>query len=180
MNDDLKAYVDGELPPDAAERLRGRLAADPELRDEEAAFQRLSAELRRLPEPPTVGREATLAAIGRKRTFPVLSWSFALAGCAAVLVVASGLSRRDGGWRTVDYRPARAARPYAAVEASIPAVRRAAFIRYVHDLGGEVRRDGDGLRAFYPESSHDRVVRRFLLPDDLPWPADGLRIRLEP
>ena len=65
-------------------------------------------------------------------------------------------------------------------EATIPAVRRKAFVRYVRSLGGEVRRDGDGLRAFYPSAAHEGVKRRFLLPDALPWPTDGLRVRFAP
>ena len=176
MNDDLKAYVDGELPPDAAERLRAQLERDPDLVREAEAMRDLSASLRGMPQPTAIGREAALASMRGRRPSLVPGWSFALAGCAAVLLIASGLSHRN-------VRPVLmpAELPVAVApsrEASIPAVRREAFIRYVHDLGGEVRKDGDGLRAFYPESSHDRVVRRFLLPEDLPWPADGLRVRL--
>ena len=178
MNDDLKAYVDGELPPDAAERLRRRLEGDPDLLRETEAMRDLSASLKSLPQVRPLGRETALAAINRRRPSLALSWGFALSACTAVVVVAFGLSHRN-------LRPVLvpAELPIATApsrEASIPAVRREAFIRFVRDLGGEVRRDGDGLRAFYPESSHDRVIRRFLLPNDLPWPADGLRVRLAP
>ena len=67
MNDDLKAYVDGELPPDAADRLRANLEADPALALQGEEFQRLSAALRALPEPMPVGQAATLEALARRR-----------------------------------------------------------------------------------------------------------------
>ncbi len=90
MNDDLKAYVDGELPPDAAERLRARLDTEPELALQGEEFRRLSAALRALPEPMPVGQAATLEALARHR--PIWrGWTIALAGCAAVLAAVSTL-----------------------------------------------------------------------------------------
>ncbi len=182
MNDDLKAYVDGELPPDAAERVRAALDADPFLRKEAEALRSLGVALRALPEPEPVGQAATLAALSQRRPLwssPLIRlWGPALAGCAAVLLVASSLARHSVGPPIVPV--VRLIPGNAAAEATIPAVRREAFIRYVRSLGGEVHRDGDGLRAFYPQTAHDDVKRRFLLPGDLAWPTDGLRIRLTP
>ena len=93
MNDDLKAYVDGELPPDAADRLRTRLEADPELALQGEEFRRLSMALRGLPEPMSVGQAATLEALARRRPL-WRGWTLALAGCAAVLAVVSTLPSR--------------------------------------------------------------------------------------
>lgn len=180
MNDDLKAYVDGELPPDAAERLRVALEADPALRQEAEAMRALSTALRRLPEPEPVGQAATLAALGSRRPSLVRGWVFALAGCAAVILVASSLPRIDLQPRPVLATTDKTEAVSPAVEPSIPAVRREAFVRYVRERGGQVRRDGDGLRAFYPESAHESLRRRFLLPDELPWAADGLKVKLTP
>ena len=179
MNDDLKAYIDGELPPDAAERLRDALEADPALRAEEAALRGLTEAIRRMPAPEPVGQAATLAALGGRRPSLVRGWAFALAGCAAVLFLASSLPRPDRRSPVTTTTIERTA-VTSTVEPSIPAVRREAFERYVRERGGQVRRDGDGLRAFYPEGAHEPLKRRFLLPDDLPWPADGLRVRLDP
>lgn len=178
MNDDLKAYVDGELPPEAAQRLRAALDADAVLAQEEATVRALSAALRSLPEPMPVGQAATLAALAQRRPL-WRTWAPALAACLAVLVVASGLVHREAGrWVPAENRGTRSTS--ARVETTIPAVRQGAFERYVRSLGGMVRRDGEGLRAFYPQGAHESLKRRFLLPDDLPWPTDGLRVHLAP
>ena len=176
MNDDLKAYADGELPPDAVARLRAALDADPALRREEETIRSLSVALRSLPAPDPVGRAATLAALQARRPL-WRAWAPALAGCAAVLLIAAALARREASPPivSIDHRQEVVSVP---TDATVPVVRRAAFERYVRSLGGEVRRDGDGLRAFYPQAAHEDVKRRFLLPDDLPWPTDGLRVRL--
>ncbi|GEM_PF-6305573 len=177
MNEDLKAYVDGELPPDAAERLRAALDADPALCAEADALRTLATALRRLPEPEPVGQAATLAALGRRPVALWRSWLPALAACGLLMVVVSGLSRPQGRWVPAGWNPSRA-RGAGPVVATIPAVRRGAFVRYVRASGGQVRRDGAGLRAFYPPSVHEPLKRHFLLPEDLPWPTDGLRVRL--
>ncbi len=175
MSDDLKAYVDGELPADAAERLRRAMEADAGLRADAEALRGLSAALRGLPEPLPVGRAATLAALSARRPL-WRTWTPALAGCAAVLLVASGLNaQRRGPVVPVEHVYSVPATPG---EATIPAVRREAFERMVREMGGQVRPDGDGLRAFYPPAAHERLKARFLLPEDLAWPTDGLRVRL--
>lgn len=176
MNDDLKAYVDGELPPDAAERLRAVLDADPVLAREADALRVLGTALRRLPEPEPVGREATLLAL-RSRPMPLWrSWVPSLAACAAIVFFAAALGRREGRWVPAEYNRAGA----VSIETTIPAIRRDAFVRFVRGRGGQVRWDGAGLRAFYPPAAHGALKRRFLLPNDLPWPTDGLRVRLAP
>lgn len=179
MNDDLKAYVDGELPPDAAERLRTALDADPALAREADALRALGVALRRLPEPDPVGRAATLAALQRRPKPLWRVWAPALAGCAAVLAAVVALPERELGplVRPAGIEGLRKGAP--SVETAIPAVRREAFERFVRQRGGQVRRDGDGLRAFYPSTAHEAVKRRFLLPENLAWPTDGLRVRLE-
>lgn len=177
MNDDLKAYVDGELPPDAAERLRLALERDPVLRAEADALRALSTALRRMPEPEPVGQAATLAALSNRRPLWRV-WTPALAGCAAVLIVALSIQQsRIPSWFPARYHRETLPAP-VSVEATIPAARRESFVRFVRSLGGEVHPDGDGLRAFYPSAAHERLKARFLLPEDLAWPTDGLRVRL--
>ncbi len=179
MNDDLKAYIDGELPPDAAERLREALARDPAMAQEAEDFRRLSTGLRSLPEPEPIGQAATLAALSAPRTPLFRNWGFALAACAGVLFVATWIStapmhspiRPTGG----PQHPI----PAAPVEVQIPSARRDAFIRFIHDRGGMVRPDGDLLLAFYPIGSQDELIRHFSLPENTPWPAEGLRVRFE-
>lgn len=183
MNDDLKAYVDGELPPDAAERIRATLDADPVMRWETEKLRDLGAALRSLPEPEPVGRAATLAALARRRN-PVGGllrlWAPALAGCAALLGLASVMVRPSFHGAILPTGLIRLSSAAAPAEASLPAARRTAFVRYVRSLGGEVHRNGDELRAFYPQAAHEDVKRRFEFPADLPWPTDGLRVRLMP
>ena len=179
MNDDLKAYVDGELPPDAAERLRAALERDPALAHEADALRRLSLSLRRLPEPEPVGQAATLAALGRRREPIFRGWGLALAGCAAVALVAALASNVRVGPRIVPAANVRSVEP-VPVEVSIPAVRRNAFTRFVQKRGGEIHRDALGLRAVYPSSLHIELLQRFELPKETPWAAEGLRVRLEP
>lgn len=191
MNDDLKAYIDGELPPDAAERLREALSQDPALARDAEDFRRLAAGLRALPEPEPVGRAATLAALTARKTPLLRNWSFAFVACAGVLAVAIWVSGRpnrghwipagldprvDGGTTVPPPRPVESAEP---VEVQIPAVRRDAFIRFIHERGGMVRPDGDVLLAFYPIGSQGELISRFSLPDGTPWPAEGLRVRFE-
>jgi len=188
MNDDLKAYIDGELPPDAAERLREALSQDPAMAQQAEVFRRLSSSLRALPEPEPVGQAATLAALSAPRTPLLRNWGFSLAACAAVLCVAVwATSRPNRGpgipikWLHNESSTTRPPSPEPAepVEVKIPAVRREAFIRFIHDRGGMVRPDGDILLAFYPIGSQDELMRRFALPDGTPWPAEGLRVRFE-
>ena len=179
MNDDLKAYIDGELPPDAAERLRAALASDPALRADETALRGLTEAVRAMPAPEPLGKAATLAALSTKRPSLARGWAFALAGCAAVAFVASSLPRLERAPRAFTTTVTKTTTT-STEEPSIPVARRDAFVRYVRERGGQVRRDGDGLRAFYPEGAHDALRRRFLLPEDLAWRADGLRVVLTP
>lgn len=180
MNEDLKAYVDGELPAGAAERLRERLKGDHELVSEEEAVRRLSEALRSLPHPPTRGMQTTLAAVNRPRGWRdpfVRGWAFALVGCAALAIIGVALPH----WRAPRWGLAAHDRPIAArapVTVELPTVRARVFARFVRGRGGYVRWDGAGLRAFYGPDVHEELIRRFDFPTDTPWATDGLRIRL--
>lgn len=179
MNDDLKAYVDGELPPEAAERIRAALERDRELAREAEALREIGACLRSFPEPEPVGQAATLAALTSRRGSFTGNWGFALAACAGVLFVATWVSGvrlrgpvipvRNGDGPRVELPP---------VEVEIPSVRRKAFEKFIQERGGQVRRDGDGLRAFYDPGLQRELIQRFNLPERTPWPAEGLRVRL--
>lgn len=183
MNDDLKAYIDGELPPDAADRLRTALEADAILAREAEEMRQISRCLRAMSEPEPVGQAATLAALTESRPSFLRTWSLSLAACAGVLFVAAWVSgHRDPGKWTLsrDSNEVKSAIPKSEpVEVTIPAVRRDAFIRFVHDRGGMVRPDGDVLLAFYPIESQSEMNRKFALPDDTPWPSEGLRVKFE-
>ena len=181
MNDDLKAYVDGELPPEAADRVRAALERDRDLAQEAEQLQAIGACLRSMPEPEPVGQAATLAALSKRRGSFAGTWGLALAGCAAVLFVATFVSgnRLKGPWiPVINGGQQRTALPPVVVE--IPAVRRKAFEKFIHDRGGQVRHDGDGLRAFYDPSLQRELIEHFELPASTPWPAEGLRVKLTP
>lgn len=180
MNDDLKAYVDGELPPDAADRLRAALEADPDLADELAEFRSLSRALNALPEPEVVGMATTLAALQKGREPLFRNWSLALAGCAAVLAAAAFFATPHVGLTIQQVKRGIAPAETAPVEVTLPTARRNAFTRFVQQRGGEVHRDAEGLRATYSPNVHAEILRRFDLPESTPWPAEGLRVRLEP
>jgi hypothetical protein len=206
MNDDLKAYVDGELPPDAAERLRARLEADPVLAHEGEEFRRLSAALRALPEPEPIGQAATLAALSARQRPIWRGWAVALAGCTAVLLVVSTMPKRAihtgvfvpavfNGEQSLShgqdqvrdqvkstYSPPPAAYRQEAQSIDAPPAplsidRREQFDARVRELGGTTEPEDDGLRATYPESAHAEILREFDLPAATPWQENGVRVR---
>ena len=180
MNDDLKAYVDGELPPDAAERLRARLATDPALALEGEEFRRLSAALRALPEPMPVGQAATIAALANRRPL-WRAWVPALAGCAAALLAVSMLPSRAASAPAVQaavFVHEQGTRKGASPEPAIPSERRAEFASVVKECGGTIKSTADGLIARYPESAHERVLRKFGLPESTAWRSGGIRVRV--
>jgi hypothetical protein len=180
LNDDLKAYVDGELPPEAAERVRAALERDRELAQEAEQLREIGACLRAFPEPEPVGQAATLAALSARRGSFAGTWGFALAACAGVLFVATWVSgtRLNSPWIPI-LKGATLRSELPPVEVDIPSVRQKAFEKFIQERGGQVRKDGDGLRAFYNPSLHREMIQRFNLPEGTPWPAEGLRIRLE-
>ncbi|RYG26831.1 hypothetical protein EON82_01710 [bacterium] len=181
MNDDLKAYVDGELPPDIAERMREALERDRDLALQAEQFRQIGDTLRSFPEPEPVGQAATLAALSAPRGSFGRTWGLALAGCAAVLIGATWVSKGGmrGRWIPIQMPPTQRVE-LPPVEVEIPAARGKAFEKFIQQRGGQVRKDGDGLRAFYDPSLQRELIQRFNLPEGTPWPAEGLRIRLTP
>lgn len=209
MNGDLKAYVDGELPPDAAERLRAALAADPALAREAESIRRLSDALRRLPEPEPVGQRATLAALARPARPLWQVWLPALAGCTVLLLVLAPLQMqaKSAAKRTrlaVYERPASIAAAKSArtlragqddlssdgrspsfVDATkielpiVPLRRRAEAEAFVRSVGGTISVDKGLARARYPQASHERFLEKIGLPKSLHWQAEGVKFRFE-
>ena len=181
MNDDLKAYVDGELPPDAAEKVLAALEHDRELALQAEQFRQISDGLRSFPEPEVVGQAATLAALSVRRGSFGRTWGLALAGCAAVLFVATVFSSRSLRGPIIPVKRGDAQHvELAPVEVEIPAARGKAFEKFIRQRGGQVRKDGDGLRAFYSPSLQRELIQRFSLPEGTPWPAEGLQVKLTP
>jgi hypothetical protein len=88
IRDDLKAYIDGELPPERMEEIRTAAQNDPELQEEISFMVTLGEEIKSVSqEPEVVGLEATLARIQNpKRTF----WSPVLAHPVVSLLVVIG------------------------------------------------------------------------------------------
>jgi hypothetical protein len=162
--------------------MRAALERDRDLAREAEQLREIGACLRSFPEPEPVGQAATLAALSARRGSLLGTWGFALAACTGVLffatvISAGGLRGRwdlAGGWR--HEKP----RTLPAVEVEIPSVRRKAFEKFIHDRGGQVRQDGDDLRAFYDPSLQRELIQRFELPESTPWPAEGLRVKLAP
>jgi hypothetical protein len=82
---DLKAFVDGELPPAQMAEIADAVAKDPALQREVAELRLLSASLRPANVPaPAEGLEATLRALGRAKRPPVWSRIAPLATAFAV------------------------------------------------------------------------------------------------
>lgn len=180
MNDDLKAYVDGELSPEVAEKVRAALERDRDLAREAEQLRQIGACLRSMPEPEPVGQAATLAALSARRGSFAGTWGLALAGCATVLFIATFISgNRISPWINVGTHTGRRVE-LLPVEVEIPSVRRKAFEKFIHDRGGQVRKDGDDLRAFYDPSLQRELIQHFELPESTPWPAEGLRVKLAP
>ncbi len=100
IREDLKAYLDGELPPQRMEEVRAALDADPALREELEFMRLMGFEIKRLAaEPQVTGVEG---AVGRLRGFRWPSFArdrrWVLAGgaltvCVAVVVVSQFAGR---------------------------------------------------------------------------------------
>ena len=92
IREDLKAYLDGELPPERAEVIRLALDKDASLRDEVETMRMLGLEIRRLAnEPVPVGAEAASDRLVRRKPKFILT---AVALCG--LIVFAGFWARQG------------------------------------------------------------------------------------
>jgi len=98
---DLNAYVDGELPPDAAAEVASAIAADRELASRVAALAQLKAtagdalavDPAEVPELRLPGPAAGSLIPGR--------WRWPASAAAVLLVVALGIAGGIGGWSAV-------------------------------------------------------------------------------
>lgn len=77
IQEDLKAYVDGELTQSAAEEVRRELDSNDSLRNEAALLRILGQEIRELAvEPVVVGAEKALERPRRRRLLEMPTWAF--------------------------------------------------------------------------------------------------------
>jgi hypothetical protein len=108
VRDDLKAYLDGELPPLRMQEVREAAERDPELARELAELQALSLAVRQsAPEYEVRGMEETLRRLSRRRA-PKLIWlgiPVALAGAVAVAAVLFNPNAADRGGFLVAMQP---------------------------------------------------------------------------
>jgi hypothetical protein len=123
---DLKAYLDGELPAQQATEVEEALRADPALRRELEHLKSLSEAVKNaFPEVATVGFEQTMAALDRRpaaryRPGPLLAAGTALAAVFALAVLLprgafmEGVAERAA----VEGAPAGTSKEYAAESAS--------------------------------------------------------------
>lgn len=89
-DDELKAYVDGELPPEAMAAVEERLRADPRLRAEADALRRLSDQIRSMARQPEVaGQDEVLRTLRARAPARGGRWMqpFALAAAAVLIGV---------------------------------------------------------------------------------------------
>ena len=96
IQEDLKAYVDGELTQSAADEIRRELDTNDELRNEATLLRILGQEIREMAiEPAVVGAEKALAAPRRRRRWSQMpGWAFA--GLLALLVVPGAVLQMSG------------------------------------------------------------------------------------
>lgn len=112
--DDLKAYLDGELPPLRMAEIRDAIDADPALAEEVEQLRTLSTSLQAFAARPTVvGLEDTLSALGRskRRKSWFVRYAFPLATAAAAIILAAVVAPKmrfaaqaDSSARTVAFR----------------------------------------------------------------------------
>lgn len=91
IQEDLKAYLDGELPADQAEEVRSAIDKDPQLRGEVEILRLLGASVAVMaPHIEIKGAQATLNAVRftPSRRLDVGRWLLALSGAAVLLVAA--------------------------------------------------------------------------------------------
>jgi hypothetical protein len=91
IRDDLKAYLDQELPAARAEEVRQAIEADPALQQEVRIMKLLTKEIQEEAKEPTViGAEETLAAVRGKPTGPRRKLMLGLVGgLLAIMVIAA-------------------------------------------------------------------------------------------
>lgn len=100
IREDLKAWIDGELPPERAEEVRAAVDSDPALQQEIQFMKMLSSEISGAAAQAEVkGAEKVLEKVkGRRRFNPMLVWP--VTAVLAIIVVGGALDlskRRDGG-----------------------------------------------------------------------------------
>jgi hypothetical protein len=87
--DDLKAYLDGELPPEHAARVEERLRTDPLLRAEAEELRLLSDQIRAMArQPHVVGEEEVLRSLRARAPSRSGFWTKSFALGAASLIIA--------------------------------------------------------------------------------------------
>lgn len=87
--DDLKAYLDGELPPEHAARVEERLRTDPRLRAEAEELRLLSDQIRAMARQPNeVGQEDVLRRLRASQPARTAFWTKSFALGAASLIIA--------------------------------------------------------------------------------------------
>lgn len=109
VRDDLKAYLDGELPPTRMAEVREAIERDPALAREARELADLSVSIKAVaPQPAATGLDQTLAALQRRSTRSRGWWILVPAGLTAVLIVAivaptfsqaKFAAKRSGYWK---------------------------------------------------------------------------------
>ena len=93
--EELKAYVDGELSQAAADQIRRELETDDSLRNEATLLRILGQEIRELAkEPVVVGAEKALAFPRKRSRFQIPAWGFV--GLLALLIIPGALLQMNG------------------------------------------------------------------------------------
>lgn len=97
IQEEIKAFVDGELSPEMTETVGREIEGDPALAEQVAFYRLLSEEIREIAvEPQVIGADETLAAVRQGRRFRWRELAAPL-GIAAVVLVVGGLTRGAGG-----------------------------------------------------------------------------------
>lgn len=130
--DDLKAFLDGELPPEQMAEMREAIDRDPMLAQEAKEIEAISASLRLgAAQPSAAGLEATLAALSRnapKERRPWWPWLVPVAAMAGALVFVVGPTVRGAKTEAmsldgvVAYERSAAKSPVDEPAASVPNV----------------------------------------------------------
>lgn len=88
IREDIKAYLDGELPESRAQEVREAIRANPELASEAKSFEMISASLRAMQRGPMpTGGEVAIARARRRSSSFLRRLGFAAAAASLLLVV---------------------------------------------------------------------------------------------